>query len=229
MGSLTLNGATSGAITLNPPAVAGTNTLSLPAATGTLIYGTQPSGTIVGTTDTQTLTNKTLTSPTITGASMSSMASSVITSGTSQASTSGTSITFTGIPSWAKRITMMLAGVSGNGTSNYLAQIGSGSITSSGYSSSAYTPASNYSTSTSGFLISAISTAAVTLHGSIVICNVTGNTWVSSHTVGDTGGNNDPAMGGGSVTLSGTLDRIRLTFVNGTDAFDAGTINILYE
>jgi hypothetical protein len=33
----------------------------------------------------------------------------------------------------------------------------------------------------------------------------------------------------GSKTLSGALDRIRITTVNGTDTFDAGTINILYE
>ena len=34
---------------------------------------------------------------------------------------------------------------------------------------------------------------------------------------------------GGSVTLGGTLDRLRITTVNGTDAYDAGTVNILYE
>jgi hypothetical protein len=33
----------------------------------------------------------------------------------------------------------------------------------------------------------------------------------------------------GSATLSGTLDRVRITTVNGTDTFDAGSINILYE
>ena len=29
--------------------------------------------------------------------------------------------------------------------------------------------------------------------------------------------------------VAGVLDRIRLTTVNGTDTFDAGSINILYE
>ena len=37
MGNLTLNGATSGQITLTPTAVAGTNTITLPAATGTVL------------------------------------------------------------------------------------------------------------------------------------------------------------------------------------------------
>jgi hypothetical protein len=33
----------------------------------------------------------------------------------------------------------------------------------------------------------------------------------------------------GSVSLSGTLDRVNITTVGGTDTFDAGTINIMYE
>jgi hypothetical protein len=42
--------------------------------------------------------------------------------------------------------------------------------------------------------------------------------------------NSDAAtLGNASVALSGTLDRVRITTVNGTDTFDAGTINILYE
>ena len=50
MGNLTLNGATSGQITISPPAVAGSNTLTLPAATDTL----------VGKNTNDTLTNKTI-------------------------------------------------------------------------------------------------------------------------------------------------------------------------
>jgi len=33
----------------------------------------------------------------------------------------------------------------------------------------------------------------------------------------------------GSISLAAVLDRIRITTVNGTDTFDAGSINILYE
>jgi hypothetical protein len=58
---VSLNGATSGSVTITAPAVAGTNTLTLPAVTDTL----------VGLAATQTLTGKTLTSPTITGAVLS--------------------------------------------------------------------------------------------------------------------------------------------------------------
>jgi hypothetical protein len=38
-----------------------------------------------------------------------------------------------------------------------------------------------------------------------------------------------PTVGGGVLALGGVLDRIRITTINGTDTFDAGSINILYE
>jgi hypothetical protein len=60
----------------------------------------------------------------------------------------------------------------------------------------------------------------------MTITRVSGTTWVSSHALfsGASG-----SGGGTSPALSGTLDRIRITTVNGTDTFDAGTINIMYE
>jgi len=57
--------------------------------------------------------------------------------------------------------------------------------------------------------------------------NITGNTWVFSQVGRLTAGN--CTYGGGDKTLASTLARLRFTTVNGTDAFDAGTINILYE
>jgi len=61
----------------------------------------------------------------------------------------------------------------------------------------------------------------------MVITLISGSSYVSSHS-GMT--NNTQAIsGGGGITLSGTLDRVRITTVNGTDTFDAGTINIMYE
>lgn len=92
MGNVTLAGATSGQITLAPTAVAGTNTLTLPAATGTIIYGTQPSGTLVGTTDTQTLTNKTLTL----AAGTTTVAPEVFTSGTNLTSATAGAVEYDG-------------------------------------------------------------------------------------------------------------------------------------
>jgi len=187
----------------------------------------------VGTTDTQTLTNKTLTSPTVNSPTIGGtpvMGASVITSGTAVASTSGTSIDFTGIPSWVKRITVMFSGVSTNGTSNYLVQLGAGSPTTSGYlgASSIVTTGVSCTNFTTGVGVVNNIGAATVVHGSMTITAFGSNVWVASGVSAISG-----ALGtmqtGGSVTLSGTLDRVRITTVNGTDTFDAGTINILYE
>ena len=151
--------------------------------------------------------------------------------GTAVASTSGTSIDFTGIPSWVKRITVMFNGVSTNGTSFPQVQLGSGSVTTSGYSSFAgFLAGANQtsaSSATTGFHMNDGTTAA-TRFGIMTITNITGNTWTSNHTMGDVGGT-VVFSGAGSIALSATLDRIRITTVNGTDTFDAGSINIMYE
>ena len=190
MASLVLTGDTSGQVTIAAPAVAGTNTLTLLAATAT---------------------------------------NSVNTLATAVASTSGTSIDFTSIPSWVKKITVMLTGVSTNGTSNPLIQIGtSGTPTTSGYLGSANNASgASYVNYTTGFGI-ASGNAANLLHGAMVLYSVTGNTWIASHSVGVSGAT-AASCGGGSVTLGGTLNMVRITTVNGTDTFDAGSINILYE
>jgi len=146
--------------------------------------------------------------------------------GTAQASTSGTSIDFTGIPSWVKRVTVMFSGVSTNGTSALLVQLGdSGGIENTGYVSTSI-QATLTDSSTAGFIIRS-ATATNLFSGSMVIKNINGNEWVSDHVVKQSTTAN--AFGAGDKTLSATLDRVRITTVGGTDTFDAGSINILYE
>jgi hypothetical protein len=207
MSPLRLNGSTSGYSQLDAPAIAGDQTFTLPGTGGTIV-------TAAGA---QTLTNKTIQGGSLTLA-------------TAQASTSGTSIDFTGIPSWVKRVTVMFAGTSTNGNNPLLVQIGAGSITTSGYSSGASAAAAGPNvaslTSTVGFAI--VGNSAYLFAGSMILNLVTGNTWVSSHSLYSGTG----ATGGGVVTLSGTLDRLRIigsTTGSPTDTFDAGSINILYE
>lgn len=151
--------------------------------------------------------------------------------GTAQNSTSGTSIDFTGIPSWAKRITVMFNGVSTSGTSYPLIQIGTGGTpTTSGYVSQAsqlYTAAAISST-TAGFFINSNASTYV-LSGTMTISNISGNIWVESCCFGSTVGALIMTVGSGTVTLGGVLNMLRITTVNGTDTFDAGSINIMYE
>ena len=157
-----------------------------------------------------------------------------ITQGTSVASTSGTSIDFTSIPSWVKRITVMFSGVSTSGTSHVLIQIGtSGTPTTSGYSSAgSYVniTGSNVggATSTAGFIIF-FSNATYVNSGNFTITNISGNNWTFSGILSNLTTATYTGQSAGSGSLSGTLNIVRVTTVNGTDTFDAGTINILYE
>jgi hypothetical protein len=148
--------------------------------------------------------------------------------GTAVASTSGTSIDFTSIPSWVKRITVLFNGVSTSGTSLVLIQIGSGSVTTSGYLSTSVGANGSISNSTAGFLQAYVMVAAQAYTGQNVITLISSNTYVSSGNFISTNANNG-MNNSGSITLAGTLDRVRITTVNGTDTFDAGSINIMYE
>jgi len=155
-----------------------------------------------------------------------------MTSGTAVATTSGTAVDFTGIPSWVKRVTVMLNGVSSNGVSTTLLRIGSSSgIESSGYVSGAvYSPSGSnvYITSSSGYVIPTGSASAVN-SGIIQLCHIGSNAWAYSLNSVNTGESGASTGGGAKTISSGVLDRVRLTTANGTDTFDAGTVNIMYE
>ena len=147
-------------------------------------------------------------------------------------SASGTSVDFTSIPSWVKRVTVMLVGVSASGTSQIQVQIGSGSVTTTGYvsaASNAQGTALAVVTSTTGFTTGGANAAnlhyttfsIVNPSGFVYLCSGNGNI--------NSGGTFTVYDASGTVTLSGAIDRLRLTTVNGTDTFDAGSVNILYE
>lgn len=159
--------------------------------------------------------------------------SNIIKSGTAVASTSGTAIDFTGIPSWVKRITVMFSGVSLSGSTYMRVQLGTASgITSSGYSGvTSFVNAAGSAGAGSfsaGFDTYADNAATVLRRGSLVLNNLSGNIWVGSGIICSDVSTFTMQIAG-AVTLSGTLDRVRITSSNGTDTFDAGNINILYE
>jgi hypothetical protein len=209
--SIRLNGSTSGYTEIDAPAVAGSNTLVLPTGNGSA--------------DQALVTNG---SGTLSFADRGRM-----TLATAQNSTSGTSIDFTSIPSWVKKITVMFDGVSTSGTSPVRIQLGdSGGIENTGYAGSSdfILTGANVSTFSAGFDISDNHAAANTLCGSTAISLLNGstNTWAANWIYGlsNTAG---LYLGAGTKSLSATLDRVRITTVNGTDTFDAGSINLLLE
>jgi hypothetical protein len=151
----------------------------------------------------------------------------VITSGTA-VTASGTSVDFTSIPSWVRRITVMFNGVSTNGASLIQVQLGdSGGVETTGYTGSSFDTVTA-SVNSTGFILTAQNISTASWNGSITLTLISGNNWVESGIVNSIAGGYAGASGG-SKTLSATLDRIRITTVNGTDTFDAGSINILYE
>jgi hypothetical protein len=148
---------------------------------------------------------------------------------TAQATTSGTSKDFTGIPAWAERITVMFQGVSSNSTSLWLLQLGTSSgVTVTGYLGRVRDLGSVTSAYSAGFTLLTDSTNGAILHGLIQVVTLGSNNFAMSGILSRSDGANQ-YISGGSMALGGVLDRVRLTTVNGTDVFDAGSVNILVE
>jgi hypothetical protein len=125
-----------------------------------------------------------------------------------------------------KRITVMFQGVSTNGSSIVQVQVGAGSVTTTGYVV-ANQAGNTTSNPTTGFPTYGAASGDAR-SGTLTFNNISGNTWVGAGVSGNTGGSG-VSIQGGYIALGGTLDRVRITTVNGTDTFDAGSINILYE
>jgi hypothetical protein len=211
-----LSGSTSGYTELSAPAVAGNNSIALPTGNGSAF---------------QILRN---------GATAGSLeyADKLVlmtanAGGTNPFPSTGgpTVVDFTGIPSWAKQITVMFNAVSTNGTSPVVVRLGAGTIQSTGYNSVGTAISSGTLPSvvanTDSFVIIG-NTATAARYGSVTLCLLTGNTWTASGNIYESFG---PYQGSvaGNVVVTGPLDRVRITTASGTDTFDAGSINILYE
>ena len=158
-----------------------------------------------------------------------------INSGTVVTLTTQTSVDVTGIPAGVKRITLIGSGISTNGTSNIMFQLGdSGGIESTGYLG-AHGHFFNLNSSaptvvrlTTGLGVASPAATSV-IHFNALINNISGNNWVFNVTGGYSAASSIVLCGGYSKSLTDILTQIRLTTVNGTDLFDAGTINIFYE
>ena len=145
--------------------------------------------------------------------------------------TTNTSLDFTGIPSWAKKITFSLYNVSANGTSPFEFRLG----TSSGIEASGYVGINFFSqaasvgniTLSTGFTIDGTFAAADLHSGTAIFTLIGSNVWSGIGNFGSA--TRFGSFGGAKPLTTGVLDRVRLTTQNGTDTFDAGSVNIMYE
>lgn len=145
---------------------------------------------------------------------------------------SGTSVDFTGIPSWVKRITVMLSNVStaaANATA--LVRIGyTGAVESTGYNCN-YIQTNGSNTFailniTNGLNVGFMSNAANNMVAVGTLTLVGSNIWTYSANCVENAATR-AFITTGSITLGGTLNILSVVLTSST--FDAGTINILYE
>jgi hypothetical protein len=151
--------------------------------------------------------------------------------GTSQ-SLSGTAVGFTGIPAGVKQIQFIIQGASASNTDDLYIQVGSGSYATTGYISRTTAPQSGNVVqtiaNTTAFNI-LNGSAANAFYGVVNLVNITANTWVCQINVSSTTGSVTSAvLTGGSISLAGVLDRVRIT-LSGAGTFDAGSVNIIYQ
>ena len=146
--------------------------------------------------------------------------------------TSGTSVDFTGLPATIKQIVVSLDGVSPSGTSQVIIQLGdSGGVETTSYGTNATHisggTAGSTSNVTSAIVYANVGNLAITGNVVISLIDSSTNLWAASCVL--KGSATHLLFSAGTKALSGTLDRIRLTTVGGTDTFVGGKINIQYQ
>jgi len=148
------------------------------------------------------------------------------------ATTSGTTVTIaSGIPPDAKEIVIMFDGVSTNGATGFLVQLGdSGGFETVGYSGSCGDSATDGNHSTGFRMFASGTAAAADRNGKVVLTlmDASTNTWAADISVSSRATTNS-ASGSGTKSLSGTLTQIRIATTNGSDAFDAGVASAMIK
>lgn len=150
--------------------------------------------------------------------------------------TSGTSVDSPTFPAGVRRIIGQLSGVSTNGTSDFIIQIGdSGGIEATGYLGTAASVASGPSigigTPTTYFGLANGVAAAGVYHGHFILqlMDATNFTWSYSSQLGATSTTATHYFGAGVKSLSAELTSVRLSTAGGANTFDAGSIAWSYE
>jgi len=198
-----VQGSTSGSITIAAPAVAGSNTATLPAGTGTIAVQGASTNIVSGT------------AWTYTSGTPSSIDFTNIPSWVKRITMTVADLSFAAAGTARVRLGTS-GGLATTGYSGGILSVpnaGTGSVTGLG-------------SAPQGIAAFSSTDGTTLITSQIIITNLTGNTWVSSgvaYRVNDSVG----TVFSGNVVLSGTLDRISL--VATTSTFDAGSVNILYE
>ena len=170
------------------------------------------------------------TSTTCTGNSATATYAPLIT-GTAQ-SASGATVSFTGIPSWAKRITVLLVGVTTVGSGIPAIRAGAGSYENTGYLGatvkigSLNTTDGAASATTSWDIVNSASSSYI-YTGQLVITKVSGNQYIISGLLQY--GTSNGLIVNGTKTFSGNISQLQLLMSTGADTFNGGSINIMYE
>lgn len=140
---------------------------------------------------------------------------------------------FSSIPSWVKRVTVMLSGVGTSGTAALQIQLSDSTLVSSGYIGYGvrFGVSNTYTTAfSSAFVLSDAITNTDVFYGVYVLTLIDSNRWAISGGQTSTRTTNISSQINGVVPLSSALTAVRVTTTNGTDTFDTGSIiNILYE
>jgi len=144
----------------------------------------------------------------------------------------GVSVDFTGIPTWAKRVTVLLKETSLSGVSPLILRLGSsGGVEATGYLcnlSTANGAAISTAAATTSHQLTTTIAATSQVYGKIVIEHLSGNSFIITSNLG----RNDAAYhftGTGAKDLAGVFDRLRLTTISGTDTFDNGSASLYIE
>ena len=173
----------------------------------------------------------------VNGYQISDLANYALIQGASWASTSGTSHDWTGIPSWAKKITVSFRGVSNSGsavTDIPLIRLGTGvgpTFSATGYQGcqgAQSTTNVNTKAYSVGFLTQIDHAATYISHGIMTLTNITGNLWAYSCSTG-LSDSTRTSWGAGSIDLGAALTGIRITTETGSSTFSAGIVSILVE
>ena len=148
------------------------------------------------------------------------------------ATNTGTEAAFTNIPSTARKITVAIHNFGYSGANDELImEVGD----STGYYQSGYQSSydnrnvnPNALSRTDAYGLSDGTSSGLEQNITVELVNVTGNSWTISHTGGTSHSDGAVIYGGGSISLTNALDRLRIKTAGGR-TLDHGHVTVYYE